>query len=78
MTFIRLTVFLDMLCKSGKKVYVHFGHESFGEWSLTLACLSCDETSAVDEAAGINGYINCHPGITGFVLRNLVPDVSTL
>lgn len=71
-----VAAYLDMLLKSGKNVYVNYGHQSYGEWSLILACLACDDENAMDEIKGIKGYMKDHPGIKGFAVRNLEPDVS--
>lgn len=70
-----VAVSLERLLKGGKNVYVSYGHKNYGEWSLILACMACDETNAMDEVEGIKGYMKAHPGITGIVLRKLEPGV---
>lgn len=68
-------VYLDMLCKSGKDVFINYGHDSYGYWTAALACMACDDMNAVDESKGLIAFLGEHPGIKGMMLRNLEPWV---
>lgn len=71
-------VFLDMLLKSGKPTYVYYGHWTYQAWGYILACMTCNDMNALDEVEGIKGYLGEHQGITGFLLRNLEPDMASI
>lgn len=65
-------VYLDIFGKSGKKLYVNIGHNSWENWTTIL---DCDGQSALKEAERINSFKSDHPGITGLLLRNLEPSL---
>lgn len=69
---------MDEICETGKNVYVCYGHKTYSEWSLILACMDCDSSNAVEETEGLNAFLKDHPGITGLVLKNLEPTVSKI
>lgn len=75
MFFRRIIDVLDDIVNVGKNVYAIYGRETFGDWSVVLYNMDCNDTAAVEESKSINMFLEKHPGVKGFLLNGLIPQV---
>lgn len=70
--FFYFIVYLPVLGKTGKKIYINISRDNITEWAKIL---DCDGQNAMKDADGIIAFSSRYPGIKGLLLTALAPDV---